>query len=188
MKYSITITLFLVSLSAPAQKTGIYRKLEAGINGIGTSLEIPASNRMAVEPVIGAVPGYMHNEKYGQSNKTNWYKALPKSGFHGSTYGKFLYTGDAKSRKRRFLLDSDNFTGVKVKYVSATRSRPQYLSNTILANLNWGGRFNTGKQGLCNHSSGTGYDRNFEYSYGLFYPAFDLTIAYVSPFSTRRRQ
>ena len=57
------------------------------------------------------------------------------------------------------LLNSGKFIGVKVKYVSTPLTNDEYhgQTNTLIANLNWGGQHN-----ICNHW-------NYSYSVGLGY-------------------
>lgn len=181
--------LFLVLLSAYtiALNAQTFQKLEAGINGIGVSLEMPVSHKITIEPFIGVGPSYdIHDEDYGLSNKIDYHWALLEPSFHGSVYGKYFYSKNSRIEKRKSLLfNSGNFVGIKVKYVSKSLSTPQYYYNTLILNLNWGGQFNLGKHWLYSYSLGLGYGRNLDTSYGLIYPAFDLRIAYVLPFFSK---
>lgn len=177
--------LLFVSLGVSSQNLGTYSKLEAGINGVGLSLEIPASRRITIEPAIGFGPGYNLNddENEGLTGRMDWRWVLLEPSFHGSVYGKYFYSRDSRARKNKsLLLNSGHFIGIKAKYISKDFSDYKYCSNTMLFNLNWGGQFNIGKHWLYSYSVGIGYGHNLDISYGLFYPSFDLKIAYVLPF------
>lgn len=86
------------------------------------------------------------------------------------------------------LLNSGKFIGVKIKYVSKplTNSLFHGKSNTLITNLNWGGQRNLGRNWSYSYSMGLGYDMNLDHSYGTFYPALDVKIAYVLPFLVGR--
>lgn len=119
------MTVYVISLKAQT-----YQKLEAGINGIGFSLEMSLNNKMTIEPFIGFGPSYdIYHEEYGLSNKINYHWALIEPSFHGSVYGKYFYSKNSRLGKIKSLLfNSGNFIGMKVKYVSKSLSLPQYYS------------------------------------------------------------
>lgn len=190
MKNLITIMLLFVSLGMSSQNLGTYQKLEVGINGISMSLEMPVSKNITIEPALGFGPGYdLHSdENGGMTERMDWRWALLEPSFHGSVYGKFFYTRASRVKKgKSLLLNSGNFIGIKVKYISRDFSDYSYCSNTMLFNLNWGGQFNMGKHWLYSYSVGIGYGRNLDISYGMLYPAFDLKVAYVFPFFSKRK-
>lgn len=184
--------LFLIVLSAYtlAVSAQTYQKLEAGINGIGVSLEMPVSHKITIEPFIGLGPSYyIHNNNYELSKEIRYSWALLEPSFHGSVYAKYFYSKNSRIEKGKSLLfNSGNFIGVKVKYVSKTLSIPQYYCNTLILNLNWGGQFNLGKHWMYGYSVGIGYGYNLDTSLGLLYPALDLKIAYVLPFFSKLRK
>jgi hypothetical protein len=186
----ILIITLAIPCSLSSQEMGTFQKLEVGINGPAMSLEVPLSNRITVEPAIGLGPTYdLHSEEYGLAARIDWHWAILEPSFHASVYGKFFYDRNKRIVNRKSLsLNSGHFIGVKLKYISKSLSSPQYFSNTILANLNWGGQHNIGKHWLYSYSVGLGYGHNMDNSYGLFYPAFDLKIVYVLPFFSKVKQ
>ena len=154
-----------------------------GINGLDFSIEIPVTEKITIEPAIGFGPSYDFTDK--DVGKEGWHWALLEPSVHTSIYGKFFYNRNKRMRKDRSLLfNSGNFIGAKVKYVSKPLTNDEYhgQTNTLIANLNWGGQRNIGSRWNYSYSVGLGYGRNLDYSYGTFYPAFDLKIAYVLPF------
>ncbi|NDV59954.1 hypothetical protein [Bacteroides sp. 519] len=188
MQRSIFLILFIsVFNSLFSQDLGTYQKVEAGINGFAISLETPISSKMTFEGAIGVGPSYDLYDGDGLLDNMDWHWALLEPSFHASVYGKYFYNRDKRAAKgKSLLLNSGNFFGVKVKYVSKSLSDPQYYSNTLLINLNWGGQRNIGKHWMYSYSVGLGYGYNMDYpSYSLFYPAFDFKIAYVLPFFSK---
>lgn len=191
MKKKILLVFLLsASVKLMAQELKIYQKIEVGINGIGMSLEVPISEKIVIEPYIGVGPSYdLSNFGDALADKMDWHWALLEPSFHGAVYGKFLYNRSGRAKKGKSLLfNSGNFIGAKIKYISKSLSDPQFYTNTLLFNLNWGGQRNIGKHWTYSYSVGIGYGRNLDYSYGLFYPAFDLKIAYVLPFFSKEQK
>ncbi len=188
MKRNILFLLsFCIAFTASSQELGTYQKIELGINGLGMSIETPISKRIALESTIGLGPSYdMYGDGEALTDKIGWGWALAEPSFHGSVYGKFFYSRNRRAERGKSLrLNSGNFIGVKVKYISKSLSEPQFYSNTLLANLNWGSQRNIGKHWLFSYSVGIGYGYNIDVPYGLFYPALDLKIAYVLPYFSK---
>jgi hypothetical protein len=173
-----------------SQELETFQKLELGVNGIGMSLETPVAKKILLEAAIGLGPNYdLHTEESGLTDKMDWSWALLEPGFHGSVYGKFFYNRNKRAEKGKSLrLNSGHFVGAKVKYISKSLSDTAFYSNTLLANLNWGGQFNLGKHWFYGYSVGLGYGYNIDKPYGLFYPAFDLKIGYVLPFFSKAKK
>jgi hypothetical protein len=144
---TLIITFFAISSIVSAQDYGTFYKIETGINGMGLALEIPIANKLTIEPAIGVGPSYsLNGDDDALTGKMGWRWALIEPSFHGAVYGKYFYNKNKRIDKNKSLRNnSGNFIGVKVKYVSKSLSTPQYYSNTILANLNWGGQFNLGR-------------------------------------------
>ncbi len=160
-----------------------YEKIDLGINGIGLSLETPLSRKILSEFAIGLGPSYDIYDEDGITQSMDWHWALLEPSFYCSAYGKFYYNREKRLNKGKSLLfNTGNFVGLKVKYVSQSLSSPQYYSNTLLANLNWGAQYALGKHWVYSFSFGLGYGYNMDTSYGMFYPAMDLKFSYVLPF------
>lgn len=189
-KNKLLIFLFLFALliktgTVSSQSLQVVPKVGLGINGLDFSIEIPVAEKITIEPAIGFGPSYDFSDKDALTKKMGWHWALLEPSVHTSIYGKFFYNRNKRMRKDRSLLfNSGNFIGAKVKYVSKPLTSDEYhgQTNTLIANLNWGGQRNIGSRWNYSYSIGLGYGRNLDYSYGTFYPAFDLKIAYVLPF------
>ncbi len=174
--------------TAFSQNLGTFQKIEAGISGFTISLETPVAENLLFEGAIGLGPSYdMGGTFEGLTNKMDWGWILLESSFHASAYGKYFYNREKRARKGKSLkLNSGHFVGLKVKYVSKTLAYYPDYSNTLLFNLNWGGQHNLGKHWQWGYSLGIGYGYNLDEPYGLFYPAFDIKVAYILPFFSKQ--
>ena len=176
--------LFLHAGSLHSQSLQTTPKIGLGINGLDFSIEIPVAEKITIEPAIGFGPSYDFSDKDALTKKMGWHWALLEPSVHASMYGKFFYNRDNRIRKGKSLLfNSGKFIGAKVKYVSKPLTSDEFhgQTNTFIANLNWGGQRNIGRCWNYSYSVGLGYGQNLDFSYGTFYPAFDLKVAYVLP-------
>lgn len=176
MKIFILTILLTIPYSLLSQELQTLKKVEAGINGLAYSWEIPATEKITIEPAIGL------GQSCNITSKMIWYWDLLDPSLHISAYGKLFYNRDKRLEKGKSLLNnSGHFIGIKIKYVSTPYWYPEYFSNTLLTNFNWGGQFNLGKHWQYSYSLGFGYGRNLDNPYVMFYPAFDVKIAYILP-------
>lgn len=193
-KLSLFVFLFALLTQTSAvssQSLQTIPKIGIGINGLDFSVEIPVAEKITIEPAIGLGPSYDFSDKDALTKKIDWHWALLEPSLHASMYGKFFYNRDKRIRKTKSLLfNTGNFIGAKVKYVSKPLTSEEFhgQTNTFIANLNWGGQHNIGKHWNYSYSMGLGYGHNIESSYGTFYPAFDLKIAYVLPLFARNNR
>ena len=193
-KLSLFVFLFALLTQTSAvssQSLQTIPKIGIGINGLDFSVEIPVAEKITIEPAIGLGPSYDFSDKDALTKKIDWHWALLEPSLHASMYGKFFYNRDKRIRKTKSLLfNSGNFIGAKVKYVSKPLTSEEFhgQTNTFIANLNWGGQHNIGRHWNYSYSMGLGYGHNIESSYGTFYPAFDLKIAYVLPLFARNNR
>jgi hypothetical protein len=193
-KLSLFVFLFALLTQTSAvssQSLQTIPKIGIGINGLDFSVEIPVAEKITIEPAIGLGPSYDFSDKDALTKKIDWHWALLEPSLHASMYGKFFYNRDKRIRKTKSLLfNSGNFIGAKVKYVSKPLTSEEFhgQTNTFIANLNWGGQHNIGKHWNYSYSVGLGYGRNLDISYGTFYPAFDLKVAYVLPLFARNNR
>lgn len=193
-KLSLFVFLFALLTQTSAvssQSLQTIPKIGIGINGLDFSVEIPVAEKITIEPAIGLGPSYDFSDKDALTKKIDWHWALLEPSLHASMYGKFFYNRDKRIRKTKSLLfNTGNFIGAKVKYVSKPLTSEEFhgQTNTFIANLNWGGQRNIGRHWNYSYSMGLGYGHNIESSYGTFYPAFDLKIAYVLPLFARNNR
>lgn len=193
-KLSLFVFLFALLTQTSAvssQSLQTIPKIGIGINGLDFSVEIPVAEKITIEPAIGLGPSYDFSDKDALTKKIDWHWALLEPSLHASMYGKFFYNRDKRIRKTKSLLfNTGNFIGAKVKYVSKPLTSEEFhgQTNTFIANLNWGGQHNIGKHWNYSYSVGLGYGRNLDISYGTFYPAFDLKVAYVLPLFARNNR
>lgn len=193
-KYNLSFFVFLFAFLIQAstlssQSLQTIQKIGIGINGLEMAVEIPVAENITIEPAIGLGPSYDFGESFSLVGNMGWHWALVEPSVHVSTYGKFFYNRDKRMRKgKSMLFNSGKFIGVKIKYVSKPLTDYEYhgQTNTILANLNWGGQRNIGRHWNYSYSVGLGYGRDIDYGYGSFYPALDLKIVYVLPLMIKR--
>ena len=193
-KLSLFVFLFALLTQTSAvssQSLQTIPKIGIGINGLDFSVEIPVAEKIIIEPAVGLGPSYSFSNMDGLTSKMGYFWDLLQPSVHVSIHGKFFYNRDKRILKRKsILLNSGKFVGLKVKYVSTplTNAESHWLTKTLLANLNWGGQRNIGRHWNYSYSMGLGYGHNIESSYGTFYPAFDLKIAYVLPLFARNNR
>ena len=188
-KFSFFILLFFLLVQANilrSQSLQTIPKIGLGINGVDFSIEIPVDKKITIEPAVGVGPTY---------KKTDWDEYVPPSneisyfdqGLHVSMYGKYLYNRNRRLNKGKSLhLNSGNFIGMKVWYVSKPFNNEEYLYNTILVNLNWGGQRNIGRYWIYSYSLGLGWGYNIDIPYDCLHLAIDLKMAYVLPFLSKK--
>ncbi|MDD2475193.1 MAG: hypothetical protein PHI32_04670 [Dysgonamonadaceae bacterium] len=187
-KNKLSFFVFLFALLTQAstlssQSLQTVPKIGLGINGLDFSIEIPLAEKITIEPAVGLGLSYAFWPG-SLVFKTGAGLELLEPSVHVSTYGKFFYNRDKRMHKgKSMLFNSGKFLGIKVKYVSKPLTDYMYhgYTNTLLANLNWGGQRNIGRYWNYSYSVGLGYGRNLDFSYGTFYPAVDLKVAYVLP-------
>ena len=184
---SFFVFLFAMLLQASAlssQSLKTVPKVGLGINGLDFSVEIPLAEKISIEPAIGFGPSYDFSDMDAVTKKMGWHYALIEPSVHASMYGKFFYNRDKRiSKGKSLLFNSGKFIGMKVKYVSKPLTTEKYhgQTNTLIANLNWGGQRNFGHHWNYSYSLGLGYGRNLDFAYDTFYPAIDLKVSYVLP-------
>lgn len=186
-KLSFLVLLFAFLIQAGvlhSQSLQTIQKMGLGINGLDLAVEIPLAENITIEPAIGLGPSYDFWDDEIIMGRSGFHWALLEPSVHVSAHGKFFYNRDKRIRKRKsMLLNSGKFIGVKIKYVSKPLTNDEYhgQTNTLIANLNWGGQRNIGKHWNYSYFLGVSYGRNLDSSYGTFYPGIDLKVAYVLP-------
>lgn len=183
--FILLFAMLIKASTVSCQSLQVVPKVGLGINGLDFSIEIPVGEKITIEPAVGLGPSYDFRDMDALTKKVGYHWAWLEPSVHSSVYGKFFYNRDKlMSKDKSLLFNSGNFIGVKVKYVSepytSDENHEQY--NTLIANLNWGGQHNIGSHWNYSYSVGLGYGHNLVFSYGTFYPAFDIKVAYVLPF------
>ena len=183
--YVFLFALFIQSGALRSQELQTIQKLGLGINGLDLAVEIPLAENITIEPAVGLGPSYDFWDDDIIMGRTGFGWALLEPSVHASVYGKLFYNRDKRIRKRKsMLLNSGKFIGLKIKYVSTPLTNYEYhgKTNTLIANLNWGGQRNIGKHWNYSYFVGVSYGRNLDSSYGTLYPGIDFKVAYVLPF------
>lgn len=180
---SCLVALFLHNSMIFSQELEKIQRVAFGINGLDASIEIPVAEKITIEPMVGFGPSYRFYDGGYLTASMGWQWALLEPSIHAGVYGKYFYSRDRRILKGKSVrLNSGHFFGVKAKYVSKPLTNAFHtLHNVVLTNVNWGGQHNIGTRWNYGYSVGVGYGINLDFSYGSFYPAFDLKIAYVLP-------
>ena len=186
--FVLLFALLTQASTLSSQSLQMLPKVGLGINGLDLSIEIPVTEKITIEPAVGFGPSYDFSDRDAVFSKMGKHWALSKSSVHVSANSKFFYDRERRMRKGKSLLfNSGSFIGAQVKYVTQPLTSDKFhgQSNTLLASLSWGGQSNIGRYWKYSFSLGMGYGRNLEYSYGTFYPAYDIKVAYVLPLFAR---
>lgn len=185
----LVISTLCYPLLLVSQELGTFHKVTIGINGLHTAVELPIGNKFTLEPAVGFGPSYTVDTNYSAlTDKIGWHWAVFNPSFHASLHAKYIYNRNRRAAKNRsLLLNSGNYLGIKVKYVSRALSSNKTYNNTLLTSINWGGQHSIGKSWIWGYSVGLGYASNLDYKSNVFYPSFDLSIGYVLPFFSKKK-
>jgi len=180
MKKIILLTLFSGSLNALFAQTSntestlsSLAKLDLGLQGIGVTYEPRLSNKMTVDLSAGAGGGYDIGE--GALNIDYLKPAL-----YLMITPKYFY-----NRQKRILngkksqLNSGNYIGLRLKYVTPNDRQSDYTRNSILVNIHWGIQRAISNRWTFGAHAGAGYAQDIDYNFGTIYPAIDCKFSYI---------
>lgn len=155
--------------------------LDLGGQGIGLSYVPRLSNKITADISAGVGGGYDIGEGFLEINY-----AYPA--FYFSLTPKYFYNRQKRLDKgKEMLLNSGNYVGLRLKYVTASsktvdvygNSALVVYRNSILGNLHWGIQRALGQRWLFNFHVGAGYAQDIDYNFGTIYPALDFKFSYV---------
>jgi hypothetical protein len=180
MKSITFLTLFLGHLlSSFGQnpksdiKLSSLTKLDLGLQGIGLSYEPRLSNKMTVDISAGVGGGY---DIAGGSIEINYLKPA----FYFSLTPKYFYNMPSRILKgKKTILNSGNYIGLRLKYVTPTDKQSDFTGNSILINVHWGIQRAISNHWTFNAHIGAGYARDIDYDFGTIYPAIDFRFSYI---------
>ena len=156
-------------------KLSSLAKVDFGLQGIGFTYELKLSNKVTIDLSAGAGGGYDIAEGY-----LNYKAELRKPAFYFSFTPKYFY--NRKSRKlqgQTTLLNSGNYIGLRLKYVTPNDRQTDLTRNSILTNIHWGIQRAIGNNWTLNFHSGIGYAQDIDYNFGTLYPAIDFKFSYI---------
>jgi len=150
-------------------------KVDAGFQGIGVTYEPRLFDKVTLDLSAGAGGGYDIAE-----GSLNYKFDLLKPAFYFSLTPKYFYNRNARSRQgKSTLLNSGNYIGLRVKYVTPADRQTDETRNSILTNIHWGIQRAIGHNWSFNSHLGVGYAQDIDYNFGTIYPAIDIKFSYV---------
>ncbi len=156
-------------------KLSSLTKVDFGLQGIGFTYEPRVSNKVAIDLSAGAGGGYDIAEGY-----LNYKVELLKPAFYLSLTPKYFYNRNSRSLKgKNLLLNSGNFIGLRLKYVTPTDRQVDLTRNSVLTNIHWGIQRAIGNNCTFNSHIGIGYAQDIDYNFGTIYPAIDFKFSYI---------
>lgn len=176
------LTIFLVlSCLAFGQNTisdtrlSNLTKVDFGLQGIGFTYESRLANKLTIDLSTGAGGGYDIAEGY-----LNYKVELLKPAFYFSVTPKYFYNRKSRSLQgKNTSLNSGNFIGVRLKYVTPNYRQKGFTRNSILTNIHWGVQRAIGDNWSFGSHIGVGYAQDTDYSFGTIYPVLDFKVSYI---------
>ena len=182
MKKLITMTFLLGfthlsfgQITSSDSKLSSLTKVDFGLQGIGFTYEPRISKKMTIDLSAGAGGGYDIAEGY-----LNYKVELRKPAFYFSLTPKYFYNRNSRSLQgKTTLLNSGNYIGLRLKYVTPNDRQTDLTRNSILTNIHWGIQRAIGNNWTINSHIGIGYAQDIDYNFGTIYPAVDFKVSYV---------
>jgi len=161
--------------TASGDKLSSLTKVDIGLQGIGFTYEPRLSNKVTLDLSAGAGGGYDIAEGY-----LNYRVELLKPAFYFSLTPKYFYNRNKRSRQgKNTLLNSGNYIGLRLKYVTPNDRQTDLTRNSILTNIHWGIQRAIGNNWTFNSHIGLGYAQDIDYNFGTIYPALDFKFSYI---------
>lgn len=178
MKYFILILLtgFLNATFGQKIKTDSVlvslAKIDIGLQGVGVSYEPKISNKLTADLCMGAGGGYSIDE-------SDFNYDLSKAALYFSVTPKYFYNIQKRiNHGKNTQLNSGNYFGLRLKYVTPVSGNNDKIRNTVLTNIHWGIQRNVGGNWLLNFHLGIGYASDPKYG-GIIYPSVEIKFAYI---------
>jgi len=180
MKRIIVLTLLLGFLDSSFGQTSksdlklsCLTKLDLGLQGIGLTYEPMLSNKVTADISAGASGGYDIAEGSISYN-------IFKPAFYFSLTPKYFYNRQTRILKgKTTTLNSGDYIGLRLKYVTPSDRQSDFTRNSILINAHWGIQRAIGNHWAFNFHIGAGYARDIDFGFDTIYPAIDFKFSYV---------
>ena len=153
------------------------RKIDLSGQGIAFSIEPKLGDRTLLDLSLGIGGGYdvMDRVRY------RW--DINNPALHLSISPKFFYNREQRVRKSKLShLNSGNYVGVRVKYITRGVGAEASVYDTFLMNLHWGLQRAIAARWSFGAHIGAGYAvdvTDLSNPYDSFYPSFDAKFSYV---------
>lgn len=159
----------------PAASVSNLAKFDIGLQGLGLSYEQKLANKFSIDLAAGAGGAYDISEV-----SLNYNIDFSQPAFYFSITPKYFYNIEKRASKgKSTLLNSGNYIGLRLKYVTPNDTESDATRNSILVNVHWGVQAALGNHFLFNAHAGIGYGEDIDYHFGTIYPALDFKFAYV---------
>jgi hypothetical protein len=150
-------------------------KADFGFQGIGLTYEPRISKKVTIDLSGGAGGGYDIAEGY-----INYKLELRKPAFYLSLTPKYFYNRTSRSNQgKTTILNSGNYIGLRLKFVTPGDRQTDLTRNSILTNIHWGIKRAIGTNWTFNSHIGIGYAQDIDYNFGTIYPAVDFKVSYI---------
>lgn len=154
-------------------KLSSLAKLDLGLQGIGITYEPRLSNMMTVDLSAGGGGGY----DIGEGALSIDYS---KPALYLMITPKYFYNRQKRILKgKKTQLNSGNFIGLRIKYVTPNNRQSDYTRNSILINIHWGIQRAISNRWTFGTHVGAGYAQDIDYNFGTIYPAIDCKFSYI---------
>jgi len=147
-------------------------KIDVGPQGVGVSYEPKISNKLTGDLCMGIGGGYSIDE-------SDFNYELLQPALYFSVTPKYFYNIQKRiNNGKNTQLNSANYFGLRVKYVTPVSKNNDKIRNTVLTNIHWGIQRNVGGNWLLNFHLGVGYASDFKFG-GIIYPSVEIKFAYI---------
>jgi len=151
------------------------KKFDFGLQGIGFTFEPRLSKKLTVDLSVGAGGGYDIAEGF-----INYKLELQHPALYFSVTPKYFYNRNTRNLEgKNSILNSGNYVGVKLKYVTPNIRQRNATRNSILTNVHWGIQRAIASNWTFNSHIGVGYAQDIDYNFGTIYPSLDFKISYI---------
>lgn len=173
--FFLGITFFSFGQNLKTNDLTSLAKFDLGTQGIGFSFEPRLTKKMTIDLSLGAGGGYDVSEE-GVAYQWNIFKPA----FYFSITPKFYYNRQKRIESEKLhKLNSGDYFGLQIKYVTATTASNDRFRSTGLINLHYGVQRAIGNRWAINAHVGGGYAQDLEYKFGTIYPSLDFKLSYI---------
>lgn len=150
-------------------------KLDFGLQGIGFTYEPRISKKITADLSVGAGGGYDIGEGH-----IDYRLEMLHPAFYFSLTPKYFYNQSSRTAKGKTTsLNSGNYVGLRLKYVTANINVNDLTRNSVLTNIHWGIQRAIANKWTINSHAGIGYAQDVDYNFGTIYPVLDFKISYI---------
>lgn len=151
-------------------------KLDVGLQGVGLTFERRLSNKTSIDFSLGVGGGY----NIIRNGLGMWYHPDEPTAYVAIT-PKLYYNTDERSAKGKTTdLNSGNYIGLRVKYISRSISESSYARDALMSNVHWGMQRAISRKWTFNFHAGIGYitdATDLQNTEGNLYPAIDFKFS-----------